>query len=100
MLEQLTAKLAEKVKANNIITATVRFEVDSGVIIVDPQNPDQIVHNNADVETQCVINVSDDDLNSLMDGDIDASNAFMMGKLKVSGDMSVAIQLNQVLKGA
>ena len=43
------------------------------------------------------IKVSWDDWQQLADGQLDGMTAFMMGKLKVEGDMSNAMQLQGVL---
>ena len=37
-----------------------------------------------------------DDLNKLMNGDLNPMTAFMFGKLKVSGDMGVAMKLQSL----
>ena len=33
----------------------------------------------------------------MLEGDLDPATGFMMGKLKVSGDMSVALRLQRVI---
>jgi putative sterol carrier protein len=38
-----------------------------------------------------------DDFEQMLSGDLDPTTAFMMGKLKVSGDMSVAMRLSSVI---
>lgn len=44
-----------------------------------------------------VIKVADDDFASLYEGKSNAQQAFMKGKLKVKGNMSLAMKFNQVL---
>ncbi|MEQ8701354.1 MAG: SCP2 sterol-binding domain-containing protein, partial [Bauldia litoralis] len=38
-----------------------------------------------------------DDFKKMAAGDLDPTAAFMMGKIKVSGDMTVAMKLSQVI---
>jgi putative sterol carrier protein len=41
--------------------------------------------------------MSVEDFESLLAGDLDPTTAFMMGKLKVDGDMGIAMKLSSVL---
>ena len=50
-----------------------------------------------DVAADTTIKVSWDDWQSMAAGTLDGMTAFMMGKLKVEGDMSNAMQLQGVL---
>lgn len=45
----------------------------------------------------CTIKMSLPNLAKLVQGNLNPMTAFAMGKLKVSGDMSVALKLNQLL---
>ncbi|EAQ04038.1 sterol carrier family protein [Pseudooceanicola batsensis HTCC2597] len=45
----------------------------------------------------CTIRISEANLAKLIAGKLNPMTAFAMGKLKVSGDMSVALKLSQVL---
>lgn len=61
-----------------------------------------IVINGSDVSTtdapaDCTIRLSMEDLESLVAGDLNPTSAFMTGKIKLEGDMSVAMQLSQLL---
>jgi putative sterol carrier protein len=38
-----------------------------------------------------------DSLTDMLSGDLDPTTAFMTGKIKVAGDMSVALKLQRVL---
>lgn len=52
----------------------------------------------ADQPADCTIRISEDNLGKLIRGQLNPMTAFAMGKLKVSGDMSVAMKLAQLLK--
>lgn len=49
-----------------------------------------------DVDTDCTISVSKDNFIALAGGNLDPMMAFMSGKLKVAGDMSVAMGLQKL----
>ncbi|ETX15019.1 sterol carrier protein [Roseivivax halodurans JCM 10272] len=52
----------------------------------------------ADAPADCTIRISRSNLEKLMGGALNPMTAFAMGKIKVSGDMSVAMKLSQLLK--
>ena len=49
-----------------------------------------------DEDADCTISVSKDDFIALASGNLDPMMAFMSGKLKVAGDMSVAMGLQSL----
>ena len=54
---------------------------------------------NDDASADCRISLSADDLRSLIDGQMDATMAYMTGQLRLEGDMTLALQLAQALRG-
>jgi putative sterol carrier protein len=51
----------------------------------------------ADQPADCTIGISTTNLEKLITGKLNPMTAFAMGKLKVSGDMSVALKLGKLL---
>ena len=54
------------------------------------------VHVDSDTDADCTISVDKDDFVALAEGNLDPMMAFMSGKLKVAGDMSVAMGLQSI----
>jgi putative sterol carrier protein len=52
---------------------------------------------NTDMETDCTVGITMENLQAMLDGDLEPATGFMAGKLKVSGDMSVAMRLQRVI---
>ncbi|HET9335230.1 MAG TPA: SCP2 sterol-binding domain-containing protein [Sphingomicrobium sp.] len=75
-------------------TVKIDFGGDEGVILLDGVNA---LVSEADQPADTTIKVSWDDWQALSSGTLDGMTAFMMGKLKVEGDMSNAMQLQSVL---
>ena len=50
-----------------------------------------------DQETDCTIRISRENLGKLLTGKLNPMTGVMMGKLKVSGDMGVALGLSKLL---
>jgi putative sterol carrier protein len=55
---------------------------------------------NEDAPADCTIVVAKDDLVAMTKGELDPTTAFMTGKLKINGDMSVAMSLQPLLSSA
>ena len=91
-----TQEIADKIKGKaegSDFSRSVKFDLGGdGVIVIDGQSV-----STTDAETDCTIRLSKDDLESLIAGELNPTMAFMQGKLKVDGDMSVAMQLSAVL---
>ena len=64
----------------------------AGVIVIDGATI-----STADAPADCTITLSLEDLESMLAGELSPTAAFMQGKLKVEGDMSIAMALSQVI---
>ncbi|MAP02057.1 MAG: acyl-CoA dehydrogenase, partial [Flavobacteriales bacterium] len=49
-----------------------------------------------DKDANCTVDVSLDDFKAMLSGDLNPMGAFMAGKMKVKGDPSVAMKLQQL----
>lgn len=96
-LESATESVRSKVGDNSGLGATVKFDMgEEGKIYVDGMSSPNTV-TNEDKEADCTVSCSLDTMESLISGDLDATAAFMQGKIKVAGDMGVAMRLSSVL---
>ena len=76
--------------------ATLKFDCGAdGVIVIDGASSPNSV-DNTDRDTDCTIALSLDTLGEMMSGELNPMNAFMTGKIQVSGDMGVALKLQKV----
>jgi putative sterol carrier protein len=52
---------------------------------------------NTDREADCTVAITLENLAALLSGELEPASGFMMGRFKVSGDMSVALKLQRVV---
>lgn len=94
-LESSTDAVREKVSTASGFDHTVKFDFgDDGKIYVDG-NENTVTNDDADAE--CTVTMTLENFEKMIAGDLDPTTAFMMGKLKVSGDMGVAMKLSSVI---
>jgi putative sterol carrier protein len=88
--------IAEKLKpqvASAGFDRSVKFDTGAdGVLLIDGATI-----STTDGPADCTIKLSLDDLESLIAGELNPTMAFMSGKLKIEGDMSVAMALSQLI---
>lgn len=96
-LQACTEKIREKLGQNSSLNATLKFDCgDDGVIFVDALAHPHVV-NNQDGDANCTVSLSLTDLVALLAGQLNPVNGFMSGKLKLAGDMSIAMRLQKVV---
>ena len=95
-LESITEAIRAKVGDDSGLDATVKFVLDDGVIFVDGKSSPNAVSND-DEDADCTITMSTENFEELMAGELDPTMAFMTGKLKVDGNMAVAMSLQKVI---
>jgi len=96
-LDACTEVIRTKVGADSGLDATLKFDCgEDGVICIDGQSAPNTV-SNINLDTDCTVGITLENLNAMLAGDLEPATGFMMGKLKVTGDMSVAMRLQRVI---
>ncbi len=96
-LAEVTSALQGRIGTATGLDATVKFDFgDDGLIFVDGTCQPYAVSND-DQEADCTVAMSLDDFKEMATGELDPTTAFMMGRIRVTGDMGVAMKLAAVL---
>ena len=83
----------EKKLAGSVFDGSAKFEIqDEGSIIIDSSGV-----RISDDETEVTLSASLETFQEILQGDLDSTSAFMTGRLKLDGDMSVAMRLASLL---
>ena len=95
-LSDLTQRAASAVAGGaSGFAKKVKFDFgDAGKLFIDGAAG---VANNDDSDADATVKVDWDDFVKISGGEMDPTMAFMQGKLKVDGDMSVAMQLQTLM---
>jgi putative sterol carrier protein len=93
--ETLEARAADSTKAAGL-NASYLFDIDgAGTWLVRVENGKVSVHEGTG-EADTTISASADTFMKIVNGQQNATSAFMMGKLKVTGDLSNAMKLQKL----
>jgi putative sterol carrier protein len=91
-VQEVAASIKSKVESAGF-DRSVKFDTGTdGVIVIDGATISTV-----DAPADCTIKLSLEDLEALIAGDLNPTMAFMTGKIKVEGDMSIAMALTQVI---
>ena len=96
-LQEITAKMKEGSSSKTAFGNTVKFSTDQGVVYIDGNQTPPVVTND-DKDADCTIKMDFSDFDDLINGKLDGMTAFMTGKLKIEGDMGVAMKLQSILR--
>ena len=91
-LEEITAKMREAV-AGGGLDQSVKFDLGAdGVILLDGTSV-----SNESGPADCTLTLSKADFEAMGRKELDPTMAFMSGRLKIAGDMGVAMKLQPIL---
>lgn len=88
----------EKVAANTpSLGKSIKFAFNEGPVHIDFTG-DEAVVTNEDKPADCTITTSIETLDGIRKGNINPMTAMMMGKVKVKGDMGLAMKLSSLFQ--
>ena len=100
IFEKVDGKLKERADEYRDVGALYKIVLggaDGGTWLIDFR-PGSIGVREDDAEAECTIETKDEHFVNLFDGKLSPENALLTGKVKVSGDMLLAMRFGELLK--
>ena len=92
MLHDIADRIQKELNGTHF-DGSLKFDCgDDGTIVLAENKASTM-----DQDTDCTIRLTQDNLVKLLTGKLNPMTGVMMGKLKISGDMSVAMKLGKLL---
>ncbi len=96
MTEQVIEKFNESASRVAPIGATIKFLLDDQSVFIDGTGDANVVSGD-NKDADCTISMSMEDLMKLQKGELNPMMAVMSGKIKIQGDMGLAMKLQSLL---
>lgn len=97
-LDEIETKIRARLTDLTGLGARIKFNVeDTGIIMLDGKAMPPAV-SREDGEAETTITISADNLAKLIDGGLNPTIAYTLGKLKIQGSMGYALKLSSMLE--
>lgn len=93
----MLAKISEMAAKAAPIDSSIKFNLGENIIHLDGTGSSNVV-TTEDKDAECTISMSAEDLQAMISGDLNPMMAFMGGKIKIDGDMGVAMKLQSLFE--
>jgi putative sterol carrier protein len=100
-VETIINQMRSRLGNNSGLGGTLKFEFGApGSVYVDGKAMPNTVEDGTGKSADCTISLSLETFEKMVKGDLDGTSAFMQGKLRVAGDMGLAMKLGPILQRA
>ncbi len=100
-VQQIIAQMGSRIGENSGLGGTLKFDFgEPGSVLVDGKSTPNAVVDGAGKSADTTISVSLETFAKLAMQELDPTSAFMQGKLRVAGDMGLAMKLGPILRKA
>lgn len=94
--DSILSAIQERAAQRPALGNSLKFDLGGKQIFIDGKGAGNTV-STEDAAADCTIRISEEDFAALLKGELNPMGAFMSGKIKVDGDMSVALKLQSLL---
>jgi putative sterol carrier protein len=100
-VKQIVEGMGAALGGNSGLGGTLKFDFgEPGSVLVDGKSTPNTVTDGEGKTADCTISVALSDFEKMVKGELDGTSAFMQGKLRVAGDMGLAMKLGPILAKA
>ena len=97
-LQEVADGLTQRVSGKSPLGGTLNFDLgEAGSLFIDGSGGDNTVALNTNDPASCTITMTADDFKELIHGRLQPTSAFMQGRMRVDGDMMLAMKLGQMV---
>ena len=97
-IQTATEQLRAKVGTDCGLGAVLKFDCGAdGAVVIDATKVPNTLSNDSSLVADCTVALGVETLGDLLSGELEPTTGFMMGRFKVSGDMSVALKLQRIV---
>ena len=100
-IQQIIDQMGPAIGDNSGLGGTLKFDFGGdGSVLIDGKSTPNTVTDGEGKSADCTLSVSLADFEKMVKGELDGTSAFMQGKLRVAGDMGLAMKLGPILAKA
>lgn len=100
-VKQIINQMGTALGENSGLGGTLKFDFgEPGSVLIDGKSTPNSVSDGAGKNADCTISVALETFEKMVKGELDGTSAFMQGKLRVAGDMGLAMKLGPILQKA
>ncbi len=100
-VQTIISEMGNRLGANSGLGGTLKFDFGApGSVFIDGKSMPNTVSDGAGKTADCTIALSIETFEKMVKGELDGTSAFMQGKLRVAGDMGLAMKLGPILQRA
>lgn len=100
-VSDIITQMGSALGANSGLGGTLKFDFgEPGSVYLDGKSSPNTVSDGQGKSADCTISVSLENFMRMVEGDLDGTSAFMQGKLRVAGDMGLAMKIGPILQKA
>jgi acyl-CoA dehydrogenase len=93
--DQLLSQISSKASSASPLGKTLKFDFGGQQLFIDGTGPSNAV-SAVDGQADCTIKLSQEDFSKLIKGELNPMGAVMSGKIKIDGDMGLAMKLQNL----
>ncbi|HVU20646.1 MAG TPA: SCP2 sterol-binding domain-containing protein [Rhizomicrobium sp.] len=100
-IQEIITQMGNAIGDNSGLGGTLKFDFGAdGSVLIDGKSTPNTVTDGEGKSADCTLSVSLADFEKMVKGELDGTSAFMQGKLRVAGDMGLAMKLGPILQKA
>jgi putative sterol carrier protein len=100
-VQEIINQMSSTIGADSGLGGTLKFDFgEPGSVLIDGKSTPNTVSDGEGKAADCTISVTLETFEKMAKGELDGTSAFMQGKLRVAGDMGLAMKLGPILQKA